>query len=192
MDLSVIVAVYNEEEVLDGANKLLKAGKVIQTSAARYANGIETPLSARHAIATFSPTQDEAKKPTGPLQYVKEHPEIIDGVRLGDRIYHSGIQGGIGLWSIITTLFLRLDPQQAEQFAEHVTSGAGLHRGHPLLMLRNPLLGSQRDQYSTLSGREALVAIAIKAWNAWRQGKTLQTLSWRAEGRRAEPFPEAN
>jgi hypothetical protein len=130
--------------------------------------------------------------PVTTLQYVKEHPEIIDGVRLGDRIYHSGIQAGIGLWSIITTLFLRLDPQQAEQFAEHLTTGAGPHRGHPLLMLRNRLLGSQRDQYSTLSGRQALVAIAIKAWNVWREGTTLQTLSWRAEGRRAEPFPEAN
>jgi len=39
--------------------------------------------------------------------------------------------------------------EQAEQFAEHLTSGAGLHRGHPVLMLRNRLLGSQRDQYST-------------------------------------------
>ena len=59
-------------------------------------------------------------------------------------------------------------------------------------MLRNRLLGSQRDQHSTLSGHEAVVAIAIKSWNAWREGKTLQTLSWRAEGRGAEPFPEAN
>ncbi len=57
-------------------------------------------------------------------------------------------------------------------------------------MLRNRLLGSQR--YSTLSGREALVASAIKAWNAWREGKSLQTLSWRAEGPSAEPFPEAD
>ena len=68
--------------------------------------------------------------PVTTLQYVKDHPEIIDGVRLGDRIYHSGIQGGIGLWSIITTLFLRLDPQQAEQFAEHLTTGAGLTGGN--------------------------------------------------------------
>jgi len=112
-------------------------------------------------------------------------------VHLGDRVYHSGIQGGIGLWSIIMTLFLRLDAQQAAQFAEHLTTGAGLHRGHPVLVLRNRLLGSQRDQYSTLSGREALVAIATKAWNAWREGKTLQTLAWRGEGRRAEPFPQA-
>jgi len=107
--------------------------------------------------------------PVTTLQYVKEHPELIDGVRLGDRIYHSGIQGGIGLWAIVMTMFLRLDRDQAEQFTEHLTTGAGLHRGDPLLMLRNRLLGSQRDQYSTLSGREALVAIAIKAWNAWRE-----------------------
>ena len=140
------------------------------------------------------PTQRDSHlyvTPVTTLQYVQQHPELIDGVRLGDRVYHSGIQGGIGLWSIIMTLFLRLDAQQAAQFAEHLTTGAGLHRGHPVLMLRNRLLGSQRDQYSTLSGREALVAIAIKAWNAWREGKTLQTLAWRGEGRRAEPFPQA-
>ena len=89
------------------------------------------------------------------------------------------------------TLFLCQDAQQAAQFAEDLTTGAGLHRGHPVLMLRNRLLGSQRDQYSTLSGREALVAIAIKVWNAWQEGKTLQTLAWRGEGRRAEPFPQA-
>ena len=65
------------------------------------------------------------------MQYVQQDPELIDGVRLGDRIYHSGIQGGIGLWPIIMTLFLRLDAQQAAQFAEHLTTGAGLHRGHP-------------------------------------------------------------
>src|SRR5258708_20070298 len=78
--------------------------------------------------------------PVTTLQYVKEHPELIDGVHLGDRIYHSGIQGGIGLWSIIMTLFLRLDPEQAEQFTEPLTTGAGLRRAHPLLMPPNPLL----------------------------------------------------
>jgi hypothetical protein len=140
------------------------------------------------------PTQRDAHlfiTPASTLDYVQTHPEVMDGVRLGDRIYHSGIQGGIGLWSIVMTLFLRLDPEQAEEFAEHLTTGAGLQRGHPLLLLRNHLLGSQRDQYSTLSGRETLVAIAIKAWNAWRLGKNLSSLSWRGEGRRAEAFPQA-
>src|SRR5881397_2396243 len=81
------------------------------------------------------PTQRDSHlyvTPVTTLQYVQRHPELIDGVRLGDRVYHSGIQGGIGLWSIIMTLFLRLDAQQAAQFAEHLTTGAGMHRGHPV------------------------------------------------------------
>ena len=184
------------------------SGSVIVDAMSRAAQGYFQRTSSRGSFQSYwyatnfrgaptraFPSQRDSHlyiTPVTTLQHVKDHPEIIDGVRLGDRIYHSGIQGGIRLWSIITTLFLRLDPQQAEQFAEHLTTGVGLHRGHPVLMLRNRLLGSQRDQYSTLSGREAVVAIAIKAWNACREGKTLQTLSWRAEGRKAEPFPEAN
>src|SRR5205823_11849789 len=77
--------------------------------------------------------------PVTTLQYVKDHPEVIDGVRLGDRIYHSGIQGGIGLWAIIMTLFLRLSPEQAEQFTEHLPTAAALHRGPPLLLFRTRL-----------------------------------------------------
>src|SRR5438876_7268757 len=50
--------------------------------------------------------------PVTTLQYAKEHPELTDGVHLGDRIYHSGIQAGIGLCSIIMTLSVRLDPAQ--------------------------------------------------------------------------------
>src|SRR5437762_5229359 len=46
------------------------------------------------------------------------------------------------------------------------------------------------NAHSTQSGRETPVAIAIKAWNAWREGKSLQTPSWRGEGRRAELSPE--
>src|SRR5207302_6854563 len=56
------------------------------------------------------PTQRDSHlyvTPVTTLQYIQEHPEVIDGVRLGDRIYHSGLQGGIGLWAIIVTLFLR-------------------------------------------------------------------------------------
>jgi hypothetical protein len=62
----------DEEEVLAEANKVLKTGKVIQACAARYANGIEVGLASRHAIATYSPTLDAGRKPTAPLQCVKD------------------------------------------------------------------------------------------------------------------------
>ena len=41
--------------------------------------------------------------------------------------------------------FCASNPEQAEQFTEHLTTSAGLHPGHPLLMLRNRLFGSLRS-----------------------------------------------
>ena len=93
---------------------------------------------------TAAPVQRRVCATAVRLQEVQEHPEVVAGIRLGDRIYHSGIQGGTGLWSIIG-VFLRLNPEQAEQFTEHLTTSAGLHPGHPLLMLRNRLYGSLRS-----------------------------------------------
>ena len=96
------------------------------------------------ALRYGSPVQRRVRATAVRLQEVQEHPEVVAGIRLGDRIYHSGIQGGTGSWSIVR-VFLRLNPEQAEQFTEHLTTSAGLHPGHPLLMLRNRLFGSLRS-----------------------------------------------
>jgi hypothetical protein len=37
------------------ANKILKAGRVVQTSSGRFVNGVEATVSARRAVVTFSP-----------------------------------------------------------------------------------------------------------------------------------------
>lgn len=60
------------EKAFAAANKVLKTGRVVQTSGGRFVNGIETILSARHAVVTYHPAEDEAKKPLGRLQYVKD------------------------------------------------------------------------------------------------------------------------
>lgn len=59
------------EKAFAAANKVLKTGRVVQTSSGRHVNGIVTILSARHAVVTYYPAEDEAKKPQGQLQYVK-------------------------------------------------------------------------------------------------------------------------
>jgi hypothetical protein len=91
------------------------------------------------------PTQRDSHlyvTPVTTLQYIKDNPEVIEGVRLGDRIYHSGIQGGIGLWAIVMTLFLRRDAQQAEQFTDHLTTAracsAAIHCYAPKSTARQP------------------------------------------------------
>lgn len=58
------------------AEKLLRAGKVIQMSSARFANGIENTFSARQAVQTFHP-QVAGQKPTQPPQFVKEGFKLV-------------------------------------------------------------------------------------------------------------------
>src|SRR3989442_6981025 len=63
--------------------------------------------------------------PVTTLQYVKDHPEIIGGVPLGDRIYHTGIPGGIGLWSISRPPFLASLSRQPPQFPDTLRTSPG-------------------------------------------------------------------
>lgn len=59
------------EKAFAEATKVLKAGRVVQTSEARIANGVEATLSARQSVLTFHPNV-VGKKPHGPPEFVKE------------------------------------------------------------------------------------------------------------------------
>jgi hypothetical protein len=144
---------------------------------------------------TYANARSAAAMVTAPttLKYIEDHPEVIEGVRLGDRIRGAGLQGGMGLWSAVATVWIRIDPEMAEEFGQALINGVGLEDGHPALMLRNRLFKARNtgEFGNTRKQQEALAATAIKAWNAWREGKTLQTLYWRQDGKKAEPFPKA-
>jgi hypothetical protein len=66
------VDAFDRVKTFEAANKLLKSGKLIQNSKARFANGIEKTLASRQDVWTYHPNQNEAKKPRGPLLYVKD------------------------------------------------------------------------------------------------------------------------
>jgi len=126
------------------------------------------------------------------LAYVEAHPEISDAVNLAESLRNTGgFVGGAGLWAIPITLFLHVSPEQTKVFVDKLIEGAGLERGSPILRLRNMYQGRARTWAADNENRERLVATAIKAWNAWRHDEEIYQLSWRNEGRGAEPFPTA-
>lgn len=125
------------------------------------------------------------------LAYLEAHPDVAGGYRLGDRVRAAGAQGGVGLWAAVFTLFLRLDAEYAHLFAHHLITGADMKKDHPALLLR------ERTRWRKDTGRkanaierEAIAAVAIKAWNAFRTEKTLVALSWRGDGPKPEAFPK--
>ena len=118
------------------------------------------------------------------LRYVEAHPEIHDGVRMGETLRGAGMAGGAGLLGAFCTLILRVDDEAAQEFAYSLGSGANLEPDSPILRLRNRLATQQRF-YGSGDEREAYLAIAIKAWNAWRKGEQMKLLIWRE----SEGFP---
>lgn len=86
---------------------------------------------------------------------------------------------GLGWW-----LFWDLDADDCQEFWDGLHSGAGLQEGSPILAVRNQIIRKSADP-----GRipeTVILAWVIKAWNAYRAGRTAYRFNLRA----GEKFPE--
>jgi hypothetical protein len=141
----------------------------------------------------FKPGRREATTiitPVSTLAYLNEHDDVSNGIRLGDRVRKAGVRGGISMWGALMTLFLRIDAEQAYQFAYQLATGEDMKANHPILMLRNRLLWRRTNERAKADAdAEEIAAMAIKSWNAFRKGEPIQVLYWRREGPKAEAFP---
>jgi len=119
---------------------------------------------------------------TGPmaLAYAEAHPEIEDTYPLALQVTSAGLAGGPGIWGAAFTLFWRIDPEGTREMVRYLISGAGMHSTHPLLVLRNRAVNREARLFTrSVDGRQELMGMIIKAWNAWRRGEDLIRLSWR-------------
>lgn len=107
---------------------------------------------------------------------------VAGSTRLGRRFKLS-----ISVLSVCWYQFSCLDSEAADEFFTRLFEGAGLEPGSPILALRTWL-----ERHMGAGARaNALMAHAliIKAWNAYREGRHVENLLWRAAGANAEPFP---
>lgn len=81
-------------------------------------------------------------------------------------------------------LFLKKNPQKAEEFIKLVKTGENLYTGHPIMTLRSKLIDN-RISKNKLTVRETL-AFYIKAWNAFLKGRDLSVFRWN----NSEELPE--
>lgn len=93
--------------------------------------------------------------------------------------------------SVLACVFHRasdLNADDASTFFERLASGAELQTDDPIYVLRRY---AQRQQNSRARSPQYVYhAMTIKAWNAWREGRRVQALSFRPGGATPEAFPE--
>lgn len=93
------------------------------------------------------------------------------------------------LASFLHYIFSQKDPALADQFMDQVLRGKGLSEGQPVYLLRERLVDNSLAK-AKLSPAY-IAALAIKAWNFTRAGKSITYLRFRDRGEAAEAFPIA-
>lgn len=121
------------------------------------------------------------------LRTLDQHPEIRDVVRRARSVAsHCDMPAsviGIAMW-----LFDDIDPDDSDFFFTRLADGQGLVKGDPIYELRRTLQSS-KDVRGERS-QTYMLAVTIKAWNAYRNGDTVGLYRWRPGGAKPEQFPE--
>lgn len=117
------------------------------------------------------------------LDTLERHPDVRRSVEVGQR---AAVARSFtpSVAACLHYAFSQKDPLLADAFMEGLETGADLPSDSPILVLRERLF-REAQGVKVLPNRMGM-AFAIKAWNAFRSGRTIERLIW-VPGK--EPFP---
>jgi hypothetical protein len=123
--------------------------------------------------------------------YDEHREEIAEATKHGKKVQYAMGAGSNQAFALCWWLFATVDAEDAEFFWDRLIDGQGLELGNPIYALRELLrreanLPSTRDKMRA----DVVIALTIKAWNAYRQGETIQLLRFKPGGAHPEKFPE--
>jgi hypothetical protein len=143
----------------------------------RYRLGARLDYASRTA-----PTVPEA------LELLREEPKVRDSIAEARHVFRM-TRMRVSVAGLLHYLFEEKDSGAGKEFFNALCDPSGEEPGSPVLKLRSHLerVSSER-KYRTLT--LTLSAMTIKAFNAWREGRTVESLSYRAGRPNPEPFPK--
>jgi hypothetical protein len=167
--------------------KLLETGLFRATGGGEstYVGGQAEHAKAREPIATFSPQEL--------MDVLLDYPYIYDSMDAVDGMSRS-FGGSAAQYAALHAWLSKKNPDAARDFFDHLVNGTGLEKGDAIWALRRYLETRKADRVSSNTrtkgwsrvSRLYVHALFIKAWNAYRAGKKVRTLSWKTN----EPLPE--
>lgn len=115
------------------------------------------------------------------------HPELREIVnparKVADACGLTGATCALAWW-----VFAGIDQEDADAFFARLGDGQNMAKGDPIFELRRTLAESKSIRGNR--NETYLLAITVKAWNAYRNGETVGLYRWRPGGAKPEKFPE--
>lgn len=120
------------------------------------------------------------------LQTLEKYPWLRETVTVTEPVRHQvPIHGSI--LALCHWLFVQIDVDDCNYFFARLADGVNLPDGHPIHVLRRTVFKENTDKARIAD--TVMLAYVIKAWNAYREGRTIALLRYRPGGANPEPFP---
>lgn len=123
------------------------------------------------------------------VELLEMHPGIVTAVDAVRRRFEKMMPPSIAAMAYYNAARIS-GAESAATFFEQVETGVNLSAGDPALVLRNRLLGLNAHHHQSRPDCRVVLALVIKAWNAYFRGEKLTLLRWRNVGDGAEMFPK--
>ena len=123
------------------------------------------------------------------LHIFEENLELVDEVQgMSKLTYHLKVRPGPTLAA--KHRLARIDAEEAEIFFKHLAEGIGLSKDDPIRRLREwCLVDKSSIRGSGRAPTYRYLAQVFKAWNYWREGMSVQKLSWVFTPTKKEAWP---
>jgi hypothetical protein len=132
-------------------------------------------------VASYPTTVKEVLRFLDDNEWIKDLPTAAQ--RIGRTAKMPGSLAGL-----LMVAFSEVDRDDANDFFDKLSTGAGLAPGDPILALRKVLLTMHESRGT--NNQTHVAALAIKAWNKYRAGETVTLLKFAPGGSTPEKFPE--
>lgn len=125
------------------------------------------------------------------LDWLEENPWIRDFIAPGQRISRTTALSGSSA-TLLLWILEGLDEEDARYFFRRLSDGVNLSEDDPIWILRRSHAKVLAEQDSGRGGGRSqryVAALTIKAWNAFREGAEIKSLTFRPGGANPEKFP---
>ena len=118
------------------------------------------------------------------LDVLEQHPGIRYSASVGKQLHNKLPSASKGVFGALHYVFTMINQEDAVEFFGALREGTNLQSNDPIYVLRELL--KQPAPKGGFKMHDDIAARAIKAWNAWRDGKSVERLFWRPS---VEPYP---
>lgn len=176
------------QETMDGGAKrkfsdilALRGEERYRSLAAACRRIVQWESGSRATGGNYAPTNAQM------IEVLERFPWLREGTQVAEHATRgSGLPAG--LLSFAWWLFVQIDAEDTEWFFARLADGQNLSSSNPIYVLRKAAASSRsvRGERSETH----LLAMTIKAWNAYREGRQISILRYRPGGANPESFPE--